>query len=310
LASFDRAIHRASNYLERVLETNRNSVDANGQDEAFDWCHSVPSVPSSLKERLLYVVGATFVIGLLVWQLFTLVQQVIGDGYTRERIGYSIINILVGSLITVGLFLLHRTTNENRLLRRNLQLSEGLQEMQSALRNRNRELEVQSRTDFLTGVGNRLLMNETLEIEARRCDRYGETLSVALIEIGGLRSLRARLGRQAVDETIRTRVALLQQGTASSDWLFRLSDGEFLILWLNTHSQSAADKAEKLYTALLEKNRQEGLDVPVSAGVTSYVQMEGCDRLLARVDLAKKGLFKGGFRLLTASEAELAPLED
>jgi diguanylate cyclase (GGDEF)-like protein len=290
-----------------VLEINRNPADSNGQDKSFDWCHSVQAEPAGLKDRFLFVVGAVFLTVLLGWQIAALGHQLLVGGFSRERIIYSILNILVGTLVTIGMFLLHRSTSENRLLRRNLQLAEGLQEMQAELRTRNRELELQSRTDFLTGIGNRLLLAETLEIETQRCDRYGETLSVAVIEIGGLRSLRAQLGRQVVDETIRSRVTLLQQGIEASDWLFRLSDGEFLVMWLNTHSQSASAKAERLYNALLEKNKLEGLDVPVSAGVTTYVRKEGCDRLLARADLAKKALFKGGFRLLTAGEAELSP---
>jgi len=292
-----------------VLEINRNSPGSEAADETFDWCHPASSDEGAWKWRLPFFVGASILAGVAGWQLCVLAGRLLGPELAGSHVGFPIVNIAVCGIFGVGLFLLYRATSENRALRRNLHLAEGLQEMQSALRKRNRELEIQSRTDFLTGVGNRLLLCETLEIETQRCDRYGEELSVALIEIGGLRRLHATLGRQAVDEAIRSRVAMIQQGIGVSDWLFRWSDGEFLVLWLNIKPDVAMAKTRRLFETLQEMTSSDGLDVPVSVGMTSYVAEEGCDRLLARTDLAKHGLFNGGFQFLSPSDSGLSPKE-
>jgi len=291
-----------------VLEINRNSPGSDATDETFDWCHPASSDEGRWMASLPFFVGVSILAGLSGWQLWVLAGQLLGPEPAGAHVAFSIVNLVVCGVFAIGLILLYRATSENRALRRNLHLAEGLQEMQSALRKRNRELEIQSRTDFLTGVGNRLLLCETLEIETQRCDRYGDELSVALIEIGGLRRMHATLGRQAVDEAIRSRVALIQRGIRASDWLFRWADGEFLVLWLNTKPEDAVDKTRGLFERLQEMTDSGELEVPVAVGLTSYVPKEGCDRLLARADLAKQGLFRGGFRYLSPGESELSPV--
>jgi diguanylate cyclase (GGDEF)-like protein len=292
--------------LLQVLEFNNHPTGLTGGDETFDWYDSANTQDSTWRERLPFLAGATLILCILIWQLTVLIHQMLAEQRESIRIGYSIANIFICSLISAGLFLLHRSTAENRALRRHLRLAEGLQKNQSLLWSRNRELEMQSRTDFLTGVGNSLLLCETLEIETQRCDRYGDDLSLALIEFGGLRKLHAMMGRQAVDEAIRIRGNLIQKGIGASDWSFRRSDGEFVVVWLNSSPQSAIENSKRLYKTLQENPAVDGQDLPVSIGVTSYVVKEGPDRLLARADLAKKGLYKGGFRALAPDDSVLS----
>ncbi len=155
------------------------------------------------------------------------------------------------------------------VLGRTREQARSLNEMQVSLRRRNRDLEQQSRTDILTGVGNRLLLSETLEFEVQRADRYGEPLSMALVEVGGLRRLHVRMGRQAVDEAIRQAAARIQDSVGPSDWIFRWGDGEFVVVWLNTDSLQADDRACKLYEILREGLLRDGQELPVSVGATT-----------------------------------------
>ena len=190
-------------------------------------------------------------------------------------------------------------------LRSSRELNKGLNQMQSSLRQRNRDLEQLSRTDSLTGVGNRLLLSETLEFEVQRCNRYGDPLSIALVEIGGLRRLHVRTGRQAVDEAVCQAAERIQTCVDPTDWIFRWADGEFVVLWLNTDTNRAEERSLKVYDVLREGCIQDGQDLPVSVGATTYARHEGVDRFLARLDLAKKDLARGGVCNLPSDESEL-----
>lgn len=215
--------------------------------------------------------------------------------------GLSLAGMVAGSFLFSG-YWIYRLRNA---LRSNRDLNKGLNQMQTALRQRNRELEQISRTDSLTGVGNRLLLSETLEFEVQRCDRYGDPLSIALVEIGGLRRLHVRAGRQAVDEAVRQAADRIQDCVDPSDWVFRWADGEFVVLWLNTDSAQAEARSLKVYDILREGCIRDGQDLPVSVGATSYSRHEGVDRFLARLDLAKKDLAHGGVCNLPSDESEL-----
>lgn len=245
-----------------------------------------------------------------VWQVFALREELKSPVAGVHGIPFCALNLLACLIAAVGLFLLHRTVVLNRSLRRSLQLAQGLQEMQSALRKRNHQLEMESRTDPLTGAGNRLLMGETLEFETQRSDRYGDDLSIAIVEIGGLRRLHVRLGRNAVETVIRATASRIMECVQSSDWVFRWSGGEFVILWPNATASQAQARAERIHRVLSDANLEEGFDLPVSVSATTYVQHEGVDRFLARIDFSKNDLTRGGVSYLSATEFDESTIHE
>ena len=239
-------------------------------------------------------IAAAAVLGAIGWQVAVLAGQLDRASFGLSTVQQSIVNILGCLVVGLGLYLWHRTAMLNRTLRQSRQVASGLQEMQSTLRRRNRELEMESRTDSITGVGNRLLLGETLDFEIQRCDRYGDPLSMALVEIGGLRRLHVRLGRRAVDDAVRMAAARIRSFVPPSDWVFRWNEGEFVVLWLNADAVQARLDVVRIQEVLRDGCLENGLDLPVSVGGTSYCPGEGADRFLARADLAKRDIAKGG----------------
>ncbi len=285
--------------MDSVLEIHRNVPGVSRSSAEREW-----SPDFRVEGRF----GCRRLSNAAFWSVLTLVSVGLAahlvlafGGATRSHGPIEIVfEAVVGLLLVVCVLVLHWAHRLEREILRGKETIEGLQEIQSALRKRNRELELQSRTDMLTGVGNRLLLAETLEFESQRCDRYGDSLSVAVVEIGGLRRMRVCLGRIAVDEAVRLAATLIQGRSKPSDWVFRWGEGEFVILWLGADERAAQERVDAVERELREGLAEGGMDVPVSIGATTYSCGEGGDRFLSRADQAKNEVSKGGVRFLSA----------
>ncbi len=283
----------------QVPDQPRTVSGQNPADSGFDWRPPVAAQGSTYRRNgLLAWLG----VGLLVfsaWRISSFGLRL--SGVESIELYLAVVGVIVGAGL-IAWFWIHRLRLQ---LLRSRELASELREMHSRLRQRSRELEQQSRTDNLTGVGNSLLMSETLEFEVHRSDRYGDPLSMALVEIGGLRRLHVRMGRHAVDDTLRQAALRVQDCVESSDWVFRWGDGEFVVVWLNTDSLKAEERAMSMYRTLREGCIRDGQDLPVSVGSTTYARNEGIDRFLARLDLAKKDLTRGGVCNLPSDQSEM-----
>jgi diguanylate cyclase (GGDEF)-like protein len=285
-----------------VPDSHRLDATPNVSDQGIDWCPLVPARESNLWDGWPFLVLGFCTFAGTLWGVFACGLPSSGGARIETwRLAGILAGVLAGSFLLSGYWIVRLRL----ALRSHRDLTKGLNQMLSSLRRRNRDLEQLSRTDSLTGVGNRLLLSETLEFEVERCDRYGDPLSMALVEIGGLRRLHVRMGRQSVDEAIRHAADRILACVEPADWIFRWADGEFVVLWLNTDTNRAEERAVKMYDALREGCIRDGQDLPVSVGATTYARHEGVDRFLARLDLAKKDLARGGVCNLSSDESEL-----
>lgn len=286
--------------MDLVLEIHRNVPGVSRSATEKDWSPDFRAAGRS-RYRAIARIAAWSLLALVFAGLAThLAFSLFGAEPDAHGPVGIVIEAALGSLLGICGFLLRWVHLLEREIQRGSETIEGLQEVQAVLRKRNRELEMQSRTDPLTGVGNRLLLAETLEFESQRCDRYGDALSLSVVEIGGLRKMRVGLGRVAVDETLRLAATLIQGCAKPSDWLFRWGEGEFAILWLGADERAAQERVDVVERALREGFAKSGMDLPVSIGVTTYCGGEGGDRLLSRADQAKSEVPRGGVRFLRA----------
>ena len=100
----------------------------------------------------------------------------------------------------------------------------------SELQRLNAALVDQARRDPLTGLGNRLRLEEDLEgFDARRV-RYGHSYCVLLCDLDHFKALNDRHGHQAGDRVLRAVADTLRRQSRSSDAVYRYGGEEFLIL--------------------------------------------------------------------------------
>jgi predicted signal transduction protein with EAL and GGDEF domain len=117
---------------------------------------------------------------------------------------------------------------------------ETLVVQQAELLRLNEELESIARLDALTGLGNRLRLNEDLAQIAGRIERSGGTAGLLLMDLDRFKRLNDTLGHLAGDAALRGVAAVLKHTSRVGDGLYRYGGEEFLIILPGCDLQLAA----------------------------------------------------------------------
>jgi diguanylate cyclase (GGDEF)-like protein/PAS domain S-box-containing protein len=84
--------------------------------------------------------------------------------------------------------------------------------------------------DPLTGLRNRRLFEADLELQVGRCQRYGESAALLVIDLDGFKQVNDRHGHGVGDEALRALARTLTRRLRTTDLLARLGGDEFAVL--------------------------------------------------------------------------------
>jgi diguanylate cyclase (GGDEF)-like protein len=154
------------------------------------------------------------------------------------------------------------------------------------LRRLNLQLERMSVTDRLTGLYNRLYIDETLAREIRRAERYRAPFSIILLDIDYFKQVNDTHGHPVGDQVLITLAALLGKTTRETDVVGRWGGEEFLIVCPQTEHDGAMILAENL-RAEVERNVFPVIGkLSISLGVGDYQEGDNANDLIVRADTA------------------------
>jgi diguanylate cyclase (GGDEF)-like protein len=109
-----------------------------------------------------------------------------------------------------------------------------------------RELERLATTDVLTGVFNRRVLLERLELELRRCRRYGSRLCVLLLDVDHFKRVNDAHGHLAGDGVLVALGQILRTRVRGTDMAGRYGGEEFCVLLPETDLEHGRELAERL----------------------------------------------------------------
>jgi diguanylate cyclase (GGDEF)-like protein len=151
------------------------------------------------------------------------------------------------------------------------------------------ELATRARTDPLTGALNRRSMEEIALRETARSQRYGNALSMIMVDIDNFKHLNDTRGHAAGDSALQLLVRRLLCLLRQQDSLARMGGEEFAILLPDTTGDAALITAERV------RRMVEELEVPfetgpvrmtVCAGVAQLDRACGWEEMMRRADAA------------------------
>ena len=154
-----------------------------------------------------------------------------------------------------------------------------------------------STTDALTLARNRQYLFQRLPEELERCQRYGEPLSVVLMDLDHFAALNAQRGHLAGDDALKEVARLALCLVREVDALVRYGGEEFLLLLPHTPLQGALLVAERLRASVGELSlrwNDERLPLTLSAGVSTWVPGDSDESLLGRADEALQRAWAAG----------------
>ncbi|HET6695903.1 MAG TPA: GGDEF domain-containing protein [Gaiellaceae bacterium] len=151
-----------------------------------------------------------------------------------------------------------------------------------------RTVKRQAITDELTQLSNRRRFTETLAVEVRRAERFGDPLSLVLADLDDFKQINDRYGHQAGDEVLRRFADVLRENVRDFDLPVRYGGEEFAVLLPETGLDGGEQLARRLQTALLRLRLPEigGDRPPVTAsfGVAAFPAARNAEELLSAAD--------------------------
>ena len=169
-----------------------------------------------------------------------------------------------------------------------------------------------SYTDALTGVPNRRQLFTRLEQEWTRSLRFGDELSLLMIDLDLFKDVNDSLGHQAGDAVLRGIALVLRRNVRKVDTVARYGGEEFCVVLPRVAKPEAMEVAEKLRRAVAAApisggHGQAPVRITISIGVASYgVDASDVAGLVEKADQALYAAKRAGRNLVKAAAGSCA----
>jgi diguanylate cyclase (GGDEF)-like protein len=169
---------------------------------------------------------------------------------------------------------------------------------QAAVAIRNARLEELSFKDPLTGIYNRRYFALRIEEEARRHARFGEPLSLVLLDLDRFKNINDEMGHRAGDDTLREAAQLIVASSRSFSVVTRYGGDEFAVLLVNTPKSGAVKYAHRIKD-VVERHRFVHGPLTVSVGIAALPEdVTRSDDLVPAADRALYAAKRSGRNLI------------
>ncbi|QCF24903.1 sensor domain-containing diguanylate cyclase [Hydrocarboniclastica marina] len=154
----------------------------------------------------------------------------------------------------------------------------------------NERLRRLAQTDALTGLPNRRLLEDRVEVSLSRAHRNNRTLALLFLDLDRFKQINDTLGHRAGDKLIEGVAERLQSLVRETDTVARLGGDEFAILLDEVESPDAAGViADKVLEVFAVPFELEGdtIDVTFSMGISRYpADGDSFRKLMHHADMA------------------------
>ncbi|GAA5437104.1 putative bifunctional diguanylate cyclase/phosphodiesterase [Deinococcus aquaticus] len=239
----------------RIVDCNEAFCRMNGYDAedligaSIDLLHPYPMMAQEGSELLAWIREE---------------QPVHGEGAHRHRNGTIFPIESASSLVTVGGR--EMILGQDRDISARKRADEQLRELAA-------QLAFDAQHDALTGLPNRTLLLDRLQLELRRATRSGHAVAVIFLDLDGFKRVNDMLGHAVGDDLLREVAARLQGCLRPADTVARLGGDEFVAVIPDLPGrEEAARVARRLQEALapvVQMNGQQ-INVQSSVGVAIY----------------------------------------
>lgn len=127
-----------------------------------------------------------------------------------------------------------------------------------------------ARVDAITGLFNRRHFDERMKEEIERHARYGDILSILLLDLDNFKKYNDTFGHLAGDRLLIHAAEMIQNAIRSSDLAFRYGGDEFAVILPNSSTMDAFNVAERVREKVAAEMFSRQIDVTVSVGVASW----------------------------------------
>jgi len=141
-------------------------------------------------------------------------------------------------------------------------------------------------TDKLTGLFNRLKLDEALNDEFNRSNRFNRTFGIIILDIDYFKRVNDTYGHQVGDQALIQFAKILKENIRKIDILGRWGGEEFMIICSEADFQGTIKLAQSLREIISKYDFPTIGNLSASFGVSIYDGDENIDKVIARADNA------------------------
>lgn len=141
-------------------------------------------------------------------------------------------------------------------------------------------------TDKLTGLHNRIKIDETLKSNLDMFKRYENVFSVMIIDIDHFKKVNDNHGHPIGDSVLKDFAKILKENARITDTIGRWGGEEFMIIASETDSTGAIKFATTLKQAISDYDFEKVGRITASFGVTQIAVGDDVEDIVQRADLA------------------------
>jgi diguanylate cyclase (GGDEF)-like protein len=170
-------------------------------------------------------------------------------------------------------------------------------DLAQSLQSANTELQQLAFRDALTGLPNRLLFDDRVNVAVERCTRDGSQLAVLFVDLDGFKPVNDSFGHRFGDEVLCEMARRLAAQARATDTVARVGGDEFvLLLEGNPDTTAAAQIAQRILDSITQPVVGSAHEVRLSCsiGIAMFPSDGPRDQLLAHADAAMYAAKRGG----------------
>ncbi len=175
-----------------------------------------------------------------------------------------------------------------------VQVQLKLKRLQDELKKSNALLKKLSSTDVLTKIHNRRNLMEMLDAEFERANRYGNYLSLLMVDIDHFKNVNDTYGHQMGDEVLSGLGDILRETKRKNDMPGRYGGEEFIVILPHSDPGGSLIVAERLREHVEQKEFKDSVSDPlplkitISIGVATFPapNIKSAAELIKRADEA------------------------
>ncbi|UMZ73055.1 GGDEF domain-containing protein [Natranaerofaba carboxydovora] len=237
------------------------------RDYALYWITVIPPVVYFLLEKKKGRVVTAVFLGFMLFFILSRYQGWVEESFTTD----SIYNIVIASLamtVMIGYYELSR------------------EEAFAALKEKNEELTEISIKDTLTGLYNRLKLDQVLEYEVNRSNRTGEGFSVIMADLDRFKLINDTYGHIKGDHLLIKISDIMRSSCRKIDIVGRWGGEEFLIICPGVNTAGGINLAERIRSSIENHPFEEVGQVTISLGVATYSPGDTRETIVKAADYA------------------------
>jgi diguanylate cyclase (GGDEF)-like protein len=161
------------------------------------------------------------------------------------------------------------------------------------------ELEEETRRDSLTGVYNRLYLDQILGREFDNSTRHKWPLSVAFADLDNFKTINDNFGHQAGDRILQATARILRGNTRETDLIARYGGEEFVVVLPATDAETARSICERIVLAFRNTGHVIGSDhakVTISIGCATHGAQNQFNNVADFIKAADQALYTAKMR--------------